>query len=464
MSESIVRKVQPFTIGTKLSVPAVPKCTDFAGHFLPSQVLDNRRLPGNQNERVPLYLDQTGLCGATADPSPAPAAAKIPVQVESRRREEVCEEDALNRNTTSPTAASRSIRKITISGSVETTGDTVAPTSEPPRAPGACKLESINNNNINNNNNNTNNIFATKCLLPRIVGVTCENKPNSHFKVQKQAFLLFLILSTHTWYLIALPLDFTQLQTGSASTFSFLNKEKHTCRMYVDEKLEDLNEDCGVQRGPPQHSEKVSQTLQRDLKDFENNLIRLNQMGEQLASRSNPTSDPVQKQLGQLREQWHVLRQTAAGQAKAPSGAPNLQEFNKKAEQLEIWIKEKEEEHSLVKVLGENIDKVQLTRRILDLKQDEQQYRSLHEEINHLALKLEKQSKAEGRNVSARRKQINKMWLKVQTLLKDYHESLQLALEVSSFYQQADSILAAISDKVNVPSVTTSFSKLADVG
>lgn len=42
--------------------------------------------------------------------------------------------------------------------------------------------------------------------------------------------------------------------------------------------------------------------------------------------------------------------------------------------------------------------------------QDEQRYRNLHEEINHLALKLEKQGKTDGKNISSRRKHINKMY------------------------------------------------------
>lgn len=42
--------------------------------------------------------------------------------------------------------------------------------------------------------------------------------------------------------------------------------------------------------------------------------------------------------------------------------------------------------------------------------QDEQLYRNLHEEINHLALKLEKQEKMDGKNISSRRKHINKMY------------------------------------------------------
>lgn len=43
--------------------------------------------------------------------------------------------------------------------------------------------------------------------------------------------------------------------------------------------------------------------------------------------------------------------------------------------------------------------------------QDEQLYRNLHEEINHLALKLEKQGKTDGKNISSRRKHINKMYI-----------------------------------------------------
>lgn len=42
-------------------------------------------------------------------------------------------------------------------------------------------------------------------------------------------------------------------------------------------------------------------------------------------------------------------------------------------------------------------------------------------------------------------------WLKVQSHLKNHHENLQLALEVSSFYQQADNTLFAINNMVQFP-------------
>lgn len=64
-------------------------------------------------------------------------------------------------------------------------------------------------------------------------------------------------------------------------------------------------------------------------------------MGEQLICKLNPTSDLVKKQLSQLRDQWHTLKQTAANQSRALGGARNLQEFNKKVDKLEAWIKEK---------------------------------------------------------------------------------------------------------------------------
>lgn len=41
--------------------------------------------------------------------------------------------------------------------------------------------------------------------------------------------------------------------------------------------------------------------------------------------------------------------------------------------------------------------------------QEEQHFQSLHEELNSLAQKLEKQGKSESRSVSARRKHLNKM-------------------------------------------------------
>ncbi|XP_066552611.1 spectrin beta chain, non-erythrocytic 5 isoform X4 [Amia ocellicauda] len=472
MSESIVRKVQPFTIGTKLSVPVVPKCTDFVETYLPSQALDNCKMQHNLNDQVSLYLGQSQIHPDASQFSPVAT------------QEEMAEEDQLNRNAVSPTAASRSIRKINISSTMEATlekGATV-PDCHPP-AIQTSKTENINNNNNSNHGSQP---------LPRIVGVSCENKPNSQFKVllrketnnekqvQERCSRRETVLrcagdkastvyqtpelravSPRKHFLQTESQSCGQVETPNTARLSTpchdysltqcnaqFNREILQAEAWIKGKLRDLKDGCNIQRCPLQDWEEVSQTLQRDLKDFENALIQLNQMGEQLICKQNPTSDLVKKQLSQLKDQWHMLKQTAANQSKALGGARNLQEFNRKVDKLEAWIKSKqEEEQSLAKVLGETTDKIQLTRRILDLKQDEQQYRTLHEEINNLAHKLEKQGKNEGKNISARRKHINKMWLKVQSLLKDYHENLQLALEVSSFYQQADNIIRAITNK-----------------
>uniref|UniRef100_A0A3Q3ISU2 Uncharacterized protein n=1 Tax=Monopterus albus TaxID=43700 RepID=A0A3Q3ISU2_MONAL len=368
MSESIVRKVQPFTIGTRLSTPAVPKCQEFTQNYLQSQSLDNCTIQHNLNS---LYLSQPQVC-AHGPCLVSPIVKQVaPVKC---NQEHAAAEDHLNQNVASPSAVSRSIKKITISGSKER--------SENKEAVGPAQL-SITGSMSENKNNNNNVASAPDPHLPRIVGVSCENKPNSQLKAEA----------------------------------------------WIKGKLQDLKEGCNIQRCPLQDWEEASQTLQRDLKDFENTLIQLNQMGEQLTCKQNPTSDLVKKQLSQLKDQWQTLKQMAANQTRA----------------LTLYVCHQEEEQSLMNVLGENVDKMQLTRRILDLKQDEQLYSNLHEEINYLALKLEKQGKTDGKNISSRRKHINK-WLKAQSHLKNCHENLQLALEVSSFYQQADNTLFAINN------------------
>ncbi|KAM9364941.1 uncharacterized protein mymx [Pholidichthys leucotaenia] len=477
MSESIVRKVQPFTIGTRLSAPAVPKCQDFAGSFLPSKTLGSCALQQNLNS---LYLSQSQVCARGPSlVSPVAEQAAPP----SCNRERMAEEDQLNQNVASPSAVSRSIKKITISGSRDASDGNV-----PERPAGLLATGSTSENN-NNNNNNGSSSSASDSHVPRIVGVSCENMPHSQFKVllRKDSREEFEAMQGHTVARLNGEKSSQQVpgsgpqrkespphaqnDRSADAVFqtdcftqrnSLFSKEVTQAEAWIKDKLQDLKDGCNIQYCPLEDWEEASQVLQRDLKDFENTLIQLNQMGEQLICKLNPTSDVVKKQLSQLRELWQTLKQMAANQTRALGGAKNLQEFNKKVDKLETWIKAKEEEQSLVNVLGENVDKMQLTRRILDLKQDEQLHRNLHEEINNLALKLEKQGRTDSKNISSRRKHINKMWLKVQSHLKNYHENLHLALEVSSFYQQADNILFAVNDMTKSISASKELGNFGD--
>lgn len=70
-------------------------------------------------------------------------------------------------------------------------------------------------------------------------------------------------------------------------------------------------------------------------------MFLFNKTGEQLICKQNPTSDMVRRQLSQLRDQWQTLKQTAANQTRALGGVKSLQEFNRKVDKLETWIKEK---------------------------------------------------------------------------------------------------------------------------
>lgn len=100
MSGSTARKVQPFTISTKLSLP---KCAaEFAADACPgialASALDNHRgLRRDLNQRISLYLAQAR--GSSSGPPGQP-----------RRGEEGGEEERLSRG-----SLARSIKKITLS-------------------------------------------------------------------------------------------------------------------------------------------------------------------------------------------------------------------------------------------------------------------------------------------------------------------------------------------------------------
>ncbi|XP_064411358.1 spectrin alpha chain, non-erythrocytic 1-like [Latimeria chalumnae] len=474
MSESIVRKVQPFTIGTKLSVPTLPKCSEIMESCSPVKALDNCKTRHNLNERVSLYLARAQM-SHSPPPCCPPRAGRDPQPEDAP--DGAAEEDRLNQNAQSPTG-SRSIKRITLSSRAEGRGGlrVARLLQEPDPRP---------DRNLNNNNN-------TSRELPRIIGVSCETKPNSHFKVllrkesevveerqeagssREAAGMLHPAdkgssFPTISENITSVPWRDTfkgqkQVLMGPAKLgtkrssaeysdpnmtqlLSLFNREFTQAEAWVREKLRDLKDGCDTQMCPLQDWEQAAHTLQRDIKDYENTLIKLNQIGEQLSSRQHYSSETVKKQLQGLKDQWQLLKQTAANQTKALGGARNLQDFNRKADRLESWIKKKEERVCISTLLQETSDKIQLTRRVLDLKQEEQQYRILHEEVLSLALKLEKQGKNDSKNISTRRKHLNKTWLRAQALLKERHETLQLALEVSSFYQQADSIIKAICNK-----------------
>ncbi|MEQ2203581.1 hypothetical protein XENOCAPTIV_001033 [Xenoophorus captivus] len=261
MSESIVRKVQPFTIGTRLSVPSVTKCQEFPQRYLPSEALDNCVLQHNLNS---LYLSRSQVRAHGSRLVLPIVDQAAPMKLNP---EHVAAEDHLNQNIASPSAVSRSIKKITISGSKD--------------------------------------LSDSKTTLGQVLLSKVGND---------------------------------ELQPAQGQALEKLNREKSVkAEAWIKSKLQDLKDGCNVQYCPLQDWEEASQTLQRDLKDFENTLIQLNQ----LICKLNPTSDLVKKQLSQLREQWQNLKQMAANQMRALGGARSLQEFNQKVDKLEAWIKEK---------------------------------------------------------------------------------------------------------------------------
>ncbi|XP_015477743.1 spectrin beta chain, non-erythrocytic 2-like isoform X4 [Parus major] len=447
MSGSTERKMQPFTISTRLSLP---KCAaDFPGDACPgialASALDSHRgLRRSINERISLYLaharaGSAAPAGQPRNPSPGEDGAT--------------DEDRLNRS-----SLARSIKKITLSNWY---GDAGTGEAGGPGDPAHAGDE----RNHNNNNSRTGKAQFKVFLRKDVDTEDKQQKPGS---VQASVHCSLMDRCSPFYALAGSPVSSPQKESpkgkesaaaprcsGRSSVgaaplldlsplIAHFNREMLQAESWVRGKLWDLKDGCDLQDW-----EEVAQTLQQDMKDFENTLIKLKQMGEQLMWRASPSAEAVRRQLLALQDQWQLLKQTAASQSKALGALRSLQDFNRKAERLEAWIKHKEKT-SLAALLQESPDKIQLTRRILDLKQEEQQFQSLHKELNSLAQKLEKQSKSESRNISARRKHLNKMWLRLQGTLKEHHEALQLALEVASFLQQADILLGAIHAKSSI--------------
>lgn len=115
MSEGVVRKIQPFTIGTRLSVPSEAKCQEFVDVYLPKSAAPNKL---ELHDQMSLYMGQSqGWPGNSELPQ---VATQVYASTPEGHQDERVEED---RNSVSPTASSRSIRKIAICRNAETVPD-----------------------------------------------------------------------------------------------------------------------------------------------------------------------------------------------------------------------------------------------------------------------------------------------------------------------------------------------------
>ncbi|KAI4872965.1 hypothetical protein NFI96_023648, partial [Prochilodus magdalenae] len=103
-SKRRMKKIQPFTIGTKLSVPTGAKCQNFVDINLPTPRLDDCKLKSHLNDQMFFYHDQEQLTK------------------HDRTAKEDCPEE--EKDFLYASASSRSIKKIAICGSTETERDT----------------------------------------------------------------------------------------------------------------------------------------------------------------------------------------------------------------------------------------------------------------------------------------------------------------------------------------------------
>lgn len=98
-----MKRIQPFTIGTKLSVPTETRCPDHVGIILPVPAEDCCERTSESNDETSTCCQESGALHESAP-------------MEDVSEEDVKEED---RDSASPPASSRSIRKIAMCGNTE---------------------------------------------------------------------------------------------------------------------------------------------------------------------------------------------------------------------------------------------------------------------------------------------------------------------------------------------------------
>ncbi|KAM4772453.1 uncharacterized protein WCC33_004168 [Rhinophrynus dorsalis] len=152
MSQSMMRKAQPFTIGTRLSLP---KCPDFSTSTSCVGPLDNDAVPQNLNDRVSQYLAQA--CPSTRSYSPPQRGAIHSCSPTGGISDE---------HQSSCSYLARSIKKITLSSQGE------SPRTERPVRLSPRVLTLNAQGNFNNNNSRT-----LRDPLPNIIGTPFSRAP-----------------------------------------------------------------------------------------------------------------------------------------------------------------------------------------------------------------------------------------------------------------------------------------------
>lgn len=415
MSQGLMRKPQPFTVGTRLSIP---KCPD---------------------------LSTSGHCVAPMDSLPLPLHPRMlrrsppPPGTIQRRSPRTGLPDGEESNPGPHRSLARSIRKIALSHH----GDSAHKEGAMRMSPRAPFINS--HGNFNNNNSR-----GLRHLVPDAIGPPCDWI--AHKSPVSPAKRCSPTSDPSQSDPLAPPSGGIRRpsEPSDPPQIAQLLQEVSEAERWVRERLQNLgdqHDDC-----PLPEQEHSARSVPGDIRSFEVTMMRLNQMSDHLSRSETPGAANIRSQLQSLKNQWQLLKNTAANQSKLVGGANTLQEFNKKADELEMWMREKEEIPPLSLLLDENLDKVQLSRRILDLKQEQLYYSNLQENINSLAQKLEKHGQVESRGTSNRRKHLNRMWLRLQGSLEEYQRSLQLAMEGASLWQQADTVLRAMQEKMDAVS------------
>ncbi|XP_022090941.1 spectrin beta chain, non-erythrocytic 5-like isoform X2 [Acanthaster planci] len=245
----------------------------------------------------------------------------------------------------------------------------------------------------------------------------------------------------------------------TAKMYAQFKRDLAEADTWVDEKHKILVEDCRSLQDMSNLQEKMKklqkhQAFEAEIAANEKLIAEVKKAGDLVIAEHHPDSSDIQHDLKELLDHWEALRRASARRSQQLDEVKDLLEFNRQAEKVESWIKEKE-----LMVLASDCGRdyehcFELQKKLDDLGADMSVDESVVKQLSLVGEKLIHQAQAagEGTVIKERRDSITMSWQQMQEGLADYRTKLAGALEVHAFNRDVDEIKERIIEKANAMS------------
>ena len=171
------------------------------------------------------------------------------------------------------------------------------------------------------------------------------------------------------------------------------------------------------------------------------------QSGEGLIAAEHYAAHEVQKQLNDLFTQWDKLKEETDNRGRGLAEAMALVQFNREADMVELWIKEKSQIASQEET-GRDLEHCEmLQRKFEDFMQDLVADGERLESISALAERLVEEGHSDGDAIDNRLTSLTERWNELLALSDGRRETLESAKQVHKFNRDANDVNDRIHSK-----------------